>query len=255
MLDGFRQILRDRTPRERRGRYSVRKHVSRLHREGRLPQIGLAVVAVLTIGGLAFGQCDASSIAGPSPVTETTVAGAVTAGGSVNTSTAGLGAETFRDNTVNREFVFTGINPCNGEPVIARGRRHDRIAATVSASGSFDADHHLNDAFKSVAIDAQGLEVTDPELEYVGGDVHNDRMSVNFLDGTTSHRELTNERLSRRGGGDHWVLHLDQRTEFTVEDPEPKITIKGHASCPPTSRCSLADGCPDRTFSVTSLSP
>jgi hypothetical protein len=219
-----------------------------------LPQIALAAVAVLTAGGLAFAKCDGSSITGPSArVAETPVAGAATSGGSVSTSS--LGGEAFRENTVNREFVFTGVNPCNGEPVVARGKRHDRIAATVSLSGNFDADHHLNDSFKSVAIDAQGVEVADPDLEYVGGDVHNDRMSVNFLEGTTSHRELTNERLSRRGGGDHWVLHLDQRSEFTVENPEPKITITGHASCPPTSRCSLSDGCPVRTFSVTSLSP
>src|SRR5687768_13122467 len=171
MLDGLRHRLKD--PRERRGGYSVRKHLGRLQREGRLPQIGLAAVALLTIGGLAFGQCDASSLTGPSSSFTEAPSATVGAGGSVATSTASLGAETFRENTMDREFVFTGVNPCNGEPVIARGKRHDRIAATVSASGSFDADHHLNDSFKSVAIDAQGVEVTDPDREYVGGDVHN----------------------------------------------------------------------------------
>lgn len=241
MLDEFRKHLRD-----RRGRYSLRKHLGRLRREGRLPQIGLATVALLTLGGVAFARCQ-DSITGPPPVAETPVGGAVSSGGSVGTPSASIGGESFREHTMNRDFVFTGINPCNGEPVVARGRRHDRLTATISLSGNFDADHHLNDSFKSVAVDAQGVEVTDPELEYVGGDVHNDRMSIYFPDGA-SHRELTNEHLSRRGGGDHWVLHLDQRSEFRLGDLEPTVTVKGHASCPPTSHCKLADGCPDRTF-------
>ena len=239
---------------DRRQGYSFPRHLSRLKQEGRLPQIGLAAMALVIAGGLTFGRCQGDSITGPSTATEarpqTMLASSAT--GSLAPATV----PTFRENTVDRNAVFVGVNPCNGEPVVARGSRHDRISATVTAAGNFEADHHINDSFKSVATDAQGVEVADPEAEYVGGDVHNDRLSVDFVEGVTSHRELTNERLSRRGGGDHWVLHMDQRSEFRADDPlNPTVSIKGHASCPPTSQCRLPDGCPDQAFSLMSLSP
>jgi hypothetical protein len=229
MLDGFGRRFR-----ERRSKYSLRKHIGRLRREGRLPQIGLAAVAVLTIGGLAFARCQGDSITGPSaPAAEDRAPGVTAA---------------VVENTMFREAVFTGKNPCNGDLVVARGKRHDKLSNTFSASG-FHSDHHINDSFKSVPLDAQGVEVTDPEAEYVGSDVHNHKMVINFLDGTTTDRDLTNEHLSRRGGGDHWVLHVVQILRFTADDPaNPTIELKGHASCPEKTHCTLPDGCPDQAF-------
>jgi hypothetical protein len=238
MLDGFRQRFS-----ERRSKYSLRKHIGRLRREGRLPQIGLAAVAVLTIGGLAFARCQGNSITGPSaPAAEDRAPGVMA---------------TVIENTMQRDAVFTGRNPCNGDLVVAKGKRHDKLSNTFSASG-FTADHQINDSFKGVPLDAQGVEVTDPEFEYVGSDVHSDKMVVNFLDGTTTtHRELTNEHLSRRGGGDHWVLHVDQRMRFSGDPTNPTVDVevKGHASCPDKTHCKLPDGCPDQAFTFVPPPP
>ncbi len=244
MLDGFRQRLRDRSPRDRRAKYSLRAHVARLRREGRLPQIALAAVAVLTIGGLAFARCQ-DSITGPSaPVAETPAGGAVTAGGSVTTSTASLGgSETFQENTVRRDVVFSGINPCNGATVKAFGKRHDKIKIVASPT-SFAVDHHINDSFRGEAVD-------DPEQIYTGSDVHKDQFEVG-IDGV-EHRELTNEHLIAQGPTPNWILHVHQRSEFRFDDIfNPTVTFEGHASCPPESRCTRPEGCPDQGLTLVS---
>ena len=243
MLDGLRQRLKDRGPRERRGGYSVRKHLGRLGREGRLPQIGLAAVALLTIGGLAFGQCDASSLTGPSASSETPVASTV-AGGSV--APASIGSETFKENTVERNVVFTGVNPCNGDMVRAVGKRHDKIRI-VATPTSFTTDHHINDSFR-------GEAVNDPAQAYTGSDVHSDRFEIG-IDGV-EHRELTNEHLIAQGQAPNWILHVHQRSDFRFDDPlNPAVTFKGHASCPPESQCTLPGGCVDRELEVLSTAP
>lgn len=242
MLDGLRHRLKD--PRERRGGYSVRKHLGRLRREGRLPQIGLAAVALLTIGGLAFGQCDASSLTGPSASSEAPLTSTV-AGGSV-TSAASVGSETFKENTVERNVVFSGINPCNGDMVRAIGKRHDKIRI-VATPTSFTTDHHINDSFR-------GEAVNDPSQAYTGSDVHTDRFEFG-IDGV-EHRELTNEHLIAQGQAPNWILHVHQRSDFRFEDPlNPVVTFKGHASCPPESPCTLAGGCVDRELEVLTTAP
>jgi hypothetical protein len=249
MLKGFRMRSGD-----RRQRYSLRRHIARLKQEGRLPQIALAAMAVAIGGGIAFGQCDSSSITGPSePVAASPNSPPVTSiSGSVASASLG-GSETFKDNTVERDVVFTGRNPCNGELVVARGKRHDKISMTASTN-SFEVDHHLNDSFKSVALDEAGVEVNGPDLEYVGSDVHKDRLTIG-LDGT-QHRELTNEHLTRPGGP-NWIFHLHQTSEFSYTDPQnASVSMRGHASCPPTSRCTMPGGnCPDRMFTLTSVTP
>jgi hypothetical protein len=241
MLDGFRQRLS-----ERRSKYSLRKHIGRLRREGRLPQIGLAAVAVLTIGGLAFARCQ-DSITGPNaPVAETPVGGAVTAGGSVTTPSASLGSETFRENTVERNVVFSGVNPCNGDAVKAFGKRHDKIKIVASAT-SFAVDHHINDSFRGEAID-------DADQIYTGSDVHKDNFEIG-IDGV-EHRELTNEHLIANGPAPNWILHFHQRSDFRFDDPlNPTVTFKGHASCPSDSRCTVPGGCVDRDLTVLSATP
>lgn len=244
---GFRQEPGERR-RDRRRAYSFRRHFARIKQEGRLPQVAGAAVALLIVGGIAFGQCRGDSITGPSAPT-------ASADGSVAPGTALAPVPSFRENTVDRDFLFTGQNPCNGDPVVARGHRHDKYSITVSAAGDVSIDNHINDAFKSVPVDAQGIEVADPELEYVGSDVHNSKFTVNFPDGA-SRREITNEHLSRRGGGDHWVLHIDQRTEFSADDfDNPKVEVKGHASCPDKTRCTSPGDCPDRAFTIISVAP
>src|SRR5687767_15880964 len=126
----FRQQSDDR----RRG-YSFRRHFARLRQEGRLPQIALAAVAVMIVGGITFGRCQGDSITGPSaPAAEGSAPTAVatSTSGSVAPTTAPGPADAvpppFRENTVERNAMFTGVNPCNGEPVVARGRRHDRLS-------------------------------------------------------------------------------------------------------------------------------
>ena len=241
MLDGIRQRLKDRKSRDRRGEYSLRKHLGRLRREGRLPQIGLASVALLTVGGLTFGRCDASDITGPSaPVASTETRGAVT-------PSAATFSETEKENTVERNVVFTGVNPCNGDAVVANGRRHDKFTsrAVVSPTGevTIEIDHHLNDSFK-------GLAANNPEQLYTGSDVHRDR----FVLGTdgADHPDMTNEHIISQGSAPNWILHMRQKSRVRFDDPlNPTVTFEGHASCPPTSACTIAGGCIDRPLSVS----
>lgn len=246
MLDELRQRLKDRPPRERRERYSTRRHFARLRREGRLPQIGVASAALLTIGGLAFGRCDASGVTGPSSSdTGMPVANAVAAG-SIAMSSAGVGSETFKENTVERNVVFSGVNPCNGDLVKAFGKRHDKIKIVASPT-SFAADHHINDSFRGEAIE-------DPTQAYTGSDVHTDRFEIG-IDGV-EHRELTNEHLISQGPAPNWILHVHQRSDFRFDDPlNPTVSFKAHASCPPESQCTMPGGCVDRELSVASVTP
>ena len=233
-------------PGDRRGEYSFRRHFARLKQEGRLPRIAAAVAAVMIAGGVTFGQCGGNSITGPS--TSTTSAGGSVAPAASLTSGTDV-PPPITENTHERDAVFTGVNPCNNEPVVAKGKRHDKFSLSFTATGNAQSDHHINDSFKSVPIDAQGVEVADPEFEYVGSDVHSDRVVVDALDGTVTHRELTNEHLSRRGGGDHWVLHVVQVMRFNADDllNPTSVEIKGHASCP-KAHCTLPNGCPEQAF-------
>jgi hypothetical protein len=239
----FRKEFGDRR-KDRRRVYSFRRHFARLKQEGRLPQVASATVALLIVAGVTFGQCRGDSITGPSATTS--------ASGSVAPATSLVPASDlpppFTENVKERPAFFLGTNPCNGEPVIAKGKRHDKLSASFSAT-SFQADHHINDSFKGVPLDAQGAEITDPAFEYVGSDVHNHKTTINFLEGQTTDRDLTNEHLSRRGGGDHWVLHVVQITKFSAEDPDnPTVEMKGHASCPDKTHCTLSNDCPDQAF-------
>jgi hypothetical protein len=239
MLEEFRQRLRD-----RRGKYSLRKHVSRLRREGRLPQIALAVLAVLTLGGVTFARCEASSITGPSSVAETP-ADRNTASGSVTTA-----AETFRENTVERNVVFTGVNPCNGDAVTATGKRHDKFTARTIVSPTnvtIEVDHHINDSFRGEAIN-------NPGQLYTGSDVHRDRFELGSEG--VEHPDLTNEHLISQGPAPNWILHMRQKSKVRFDDPlNPTVTFEGHASCPPTSECTVAGGCVDRSLEVLSVAP
>jgi hypothetical protein len=249
MLKGFRMKSGD-----RRQKYSLRKHIGRLKQEGRLPQITLAAIVVVVAGGIAFGQCDSSSITGPSESVATSPSSpaGTSASGSVASASLG-GSDNFSENTVQRDVMFSGVNPCNGELVVAKGRRHEKTTLTASAN-SFTADVLLNDSFKSVVLNEAGVEVNEPDLEYVGSDVHKDRYTVG-LDGI-QYRQLTNEHLKRRDGP-NWIFHLHQTSNVSYTNPQnASVSMRGHASCPPTSRCTMPDGnCPDRVFTLVSLTP
>jgi hypothetical protein len=230
MLDEFRQRLGD-----RRGKYSVRKHIGRLRREGRLRQVGVAAVVVLTAGGVAFARCQGSSITGPSePIAET--------------PRLNLGSETFQENTVERNVVFSGVNPCNGDAVKAFGKRHDKLRVRIAPSGtSATLDHHINDSFHGEAI-------ANPNQKYTGSDVHSDRFDIG-MDGMR-HREITNEHLIAQGPAPNWILHVHQRSDFRFADPlNPTVTFEGHASCPSESKCTVDGGCVDRDLTVVSVTP
>ena len=248
---GFRQEPGERRRDRRRG-YSFRRHFARLKQEGRLPQIAAASVALLLLGGIAFGQCRGDSITGPgTPTAESGAAGTVATStlGSVSTASGPL----FKSNDMIRPATFIGRNPCNGDLVVATGKRHIMVTNSVSSSGDFQTDEHINDSFKSVLVTPEGTEVPDSDVEYVGSDVHSHRMLVDALEPGMIHRDLTNEHLSRRGGEDHWVLHLQQRTEFSVDPLTGEMTpanieIKGHASCPEKRHCKMPGDCPDQAF-------
>lgn len=240
MLDEFRQRMKD-----RRGRYSLRKHIGRLRREGRLPQIGLAAVAVLTIGGLAFARCQ-NSITGPETVAETPAGGAGTASGSVATSES----ETIRENLHFRKIAFAGVNPCNGDVVTAIGHRHEKFTTTTIISPTditIEIDHHMNDAF-------QGEARNNPEQLYTGSDVHKDRFVLG-AEGV-EHPDLTNEHLISKGSAPNWILHMHQKSKVKFSDPlNPTATFKAHASCPSTSECMLPEGCVDRDLELLPETP
>lgn len=240
MLQEFRQRLN-----ERRGKYSLRKHVTRLRREGRLPRVGLAAAAVLAVAGFAFARCEASSITGPTEQSAEAPPASTISGGDVATATIG-GSENFTENTVERNVVFVGINPCNGDAVRAFGKRHDRFRAAVSLT-SATLDHHINDSFRGEAIN-------NPAQIYTGSDIHQDRAEIG-VDGV-EHRELTNEHLISQGPAPNWILHVHQRSNLRFDDPvNPVVTLSGHASCPPQSRCTRPGGCPDAVMSVESVTP
>lgn len=238
MLREVRERLR-----ERRREYSLGRHLARLRREGRLSRVALTGLAFVAIGSVAFAHCDGSRLTGPSDLAdETPIASTVTVGGSV----ASAGSETYKENIVERNVVFSGVNPCNGDVVTAIGKRHDRIRIVASPT-SFAVDHHLNDSFRGEAIN-------DPDQEYTGSDVHNDRFEVG-IDGV-EHRELTNEHLISQGPAPNWILHFHQRSDFRFSDPlNPTVTYRAHASCPPESACMLPGGCVDRELTPVSVTP
>jgi hypothetical protein len=225
MLNELRQRLR-----ERRGQYSVKRHIARLGREGRLPQIGAGALAVTLIAVVSFGQCQSSTITGPSE--EAAVP---------NTSlTLAPDEVTFEEKTVQRNVVFIGVNPCNGDAVRLEGRRFEKIRISASVA-SFETYHKIRDWC------LKGFALNDPRQKYNGTDEHEHRMKITTagLDDVLE----TEEELIALGPEPDWKLKIYQRYRARYDDPlNMKVEFRSRASC--ANQCAIPGGCLDRDFTL-----
>jgi hypothetical protein len=284
MLDDFRQRLRD-----RRGQYSLRRHVARLKREGRLSRIGAGTLAAVIAAGVAFAQCQSSSITGPSEeVTESNVPGAP-AGGSVSLSggssndndsdtdgdsdsedsdsdklVPGLDSDSdgdsdsdnvpildpppleFEEKTFQRDVVFTGANPCNGETYEARGTRRDHVKSTI-ASDYFESRHRFQDKFQGFAV----IDLPPRPTRYKGEDEHDHHIKVVFAEGSDDELE-TEEELVAVGPEPDWTLKYHERRKIDMANPmNSRYEVRARGRCKGT--CTLPGGCPDVDFKLSSF--
>jgi hypothetical protein len=235
MLNEFRQRMR-----ERRGQYSVRRHVARLKREGRLPQIAAAAVAVLIVAGVSFGRCQPSSITAPSDeALQSSSSRSVVASGSLAPASD---VYTFREKTVQRNVIFTGVNPCNGDAVRLEGTRYEKIRISAGV-GYFDTHHKIRDSCM------RGYAINEPKQKYKGTDEHEHHMKVTTA-GLDDEME-TEEELIALGPEPDWKLKLYQRYKARYDDPlDMRVEFRARASC--AHECSIPGGCIDRDFTFVS---
>ena len=231
---------------DRRQKYSLRQHLARLKREGRLPQLGLATVAILLVGGLSFGQCKGDSITGPGePRTESTTIPA--GGGSVAPATTLFDV---RERTVQRDFVFQGQNPCNGDPYIVKGTRRTyfRNWAGVNENGQY---------FSITSVDEdnlKGFAVNDDRQRYE----QRDRHEFNFVNKLVYdppkfdwHRH-SEERLKASGEDPDFTMYLHERLKITPLDlSDMTAEYVSKAKC--DGRCMQPGGCVEQDFVTISV--
>ena len=233
MLREVRQRLR-----ERRGEYSLRRHVARLRREGRLPRIGVGVLFAVLVAGATFAQCDTTSITGP-------VEDVALSSAPVATVTSGsLAPEPerleFKEKTVQRNVIFTGVNPCNGDAVRLEGTRYESIRISVGA-GYFDSHHRIRDWCM------RGYAIGNPEQKYTGRDEHEHHLKITTA-GLDEEFE-TWESLKALGSEPDWKLRLYQRYKARYDDPlNVRVEFRSRASC--EHNCTLPEGCVDREFTL-----
>lgn len=233
MLHEVRQRLR-----ERRGEYSLRRHVARLRREGRLPRIGVGVLLAVVVAGATFAQCDTTSITGP-------VEDVALSSAPVATVTSGsLAPEPerleFKEKTVQRNVIFTGVNPCNGDAVRLEGTRYESIRISVGA-GYFDSHHRIRDWCM------RGYAIGNPEQKYTGRDEHEHHLKITTA-GLDEEFE-TWEYLKALGSEPDWKLRLYQRYKARYDDPlNARVEFRSKASC--EHNCTLPEGCVDREFTL-----
>ncbi|HZO17573.1 MAG TPA: hypothetical protein VFB46_01205 [Gemmatimonadaceae bacterium] len=233
MLREVRQRLR-----ERRGEYSLRRHVARLRREGRLPRIGAGVLFAVLVAGATFAQCDTTSITGP-------VEDVALSSAPVATVTSGsLAPEPerleFKEKTVQRNVIFTGVNPCNGDAVRLEGTRYESIRISVGA-GYFDSHHRIRDWCM------RGYAIGNPEQKYTGRDEHEHHLKITTA-GLDEEFE-TWESLKALGSEPDWKLRLYQRYKARYDDPlNVRVEFRSRASC--EHNCTLPEGCVDREFTL-----
>jgi len=233
MLREVRQRLR-----ERRGEYSLRRHVARLRREGRLPRIGAGVLFAVLVAGATFAQCDTTSITGP-------VEDVALSSAPVATVTSGsLAPEPerleFKEKTVQRNVIFTGVNPCNGDAVRLEGTRYESIRISVGA-GYFDSHHRIRDWCM------RGYAIGNPEQKYTGRDEHEHHLKITTA-GLDEEFE-TWESLKALGSEPDWKLRLYQRYKARYDDPlNMRVEFRSRASC--EHNCTLPEGCVDREFTL-----
>lgn len=232
MLVGFRQRLR-----ERRGRYSIRRHIARLTREGRLPQLLGGTLAVVIVAGVTLGRCESSSITGPSEPAAEISASVVS--GSVVSDPDNF---TFKEKIVQRNVVFVGVNPCNGDAVRLEGTRYEKIRISVGV-GYFDSHHKIHDSCM------RGYAINEPKQKYKGSDEHEHHLKITTA-GVDDELE-TQEELEALGSEPDWKFRLYQRYKARFDDPlDMRVEYRARGSC--ESRCELPGGCIDREFTFVS---
>ena len=233
MLREVRQRLR-----ERRGKYSLRRHVARLRREGRLPRIGMGALAAVLVAGAAFAQCDTSSITGISDDL------APSSGPVASVSSGSLAPDPdrleFSEKTVQRNVIFTGVNPCNGDAVRLEGTRYEHIRISAGV-GYFDSHHRIRDWCM------RGYAIGNPEQKYMGRDEHEHHLRITTA-GLDEEFE-TWEYLKALGSEPDWKLKVNQRYRARFDDPlNMRVEFRSKASC--EHNCSLPGGCIDREFTL-----
>jgi hypothetical protein len=283
MFDEFQRRLRD-----RRGRYSLRRHIARLKRERRLPQISAGVLAAVIAAGVAFAQCQSSSITGPSEqASEPSIPGA-TAGGSVSPAhnsndsdsdtdgdsdsedsdsdklIPGLDSDSdgdsdsdnipdleppplqFEEKTFQRDLVFTGANPCNGETYEAQGTRRDHFKSTATAD-VFESRHRFQDKFQGFAV----IDLPPRPTRYKGEDEHDHYTKVVWAEGSDSELE-TEEELVAVGPEPDWTFKYYERRKIDMTNPmNSRYEVRARGRC--KGKCTLPGGCPDVDFKLSSF--
>lgn len=233
MLREVRQRLR-----ERRGEYSLRRHVARLRREGRLPRIGVGVLFAVVVAGATFAQCDTTSLTGPvEDVALSSAPLATVTSGSLAPEPERL---EFKEKTVQRNVIFTGVNPCNGDAVRLEGTRYESIRISVG-TGYFDSHHRIRDWCM------RGYAIGNPAQKYTGRDEHEHHLKITTA-GLDEEFE-TWEYLKALGSEPDWKLRLYQRYKARYDDPlDMRVEFRSKASC--EHNCTLPEGCIDREFTL-----
>lgn len=246
MFRGFRQQRRD-----RRGDYSFRKHLARLKREGRLPRMGVATLAVVLIAAVTFGRCE-SSITGPAEESADngSIAGPAMTGilsPPDGGSGGGSGGEKFKERSVERNVVFVGVNPCNGDAVRAVGTRHEWLTIITREPSYFESRSRIKDHFRGYAVN----DPYPPPTRYEGHDEHEYNEIITptkFVSETETH-----EHLISLGKEPNWKLFFYERRQTDLLNPlYTKVDYRAKASCSHT--CTLPEGCVDREMSLASFS-
>ena len=235
MLDKFRQQLR-----ERRGGYSFRGHLARLKREGRLPRAAGGILAAVIVAGVAFGRCESSSITGPDESAADYAARTTSLTGGSVVPDPDPDRFTFEEKLVQRNVVFTGVNPCNGDAVRLEGTRYEKIRISAGV-GYFDSHHHIRDWC------LRGYAINDRRQKYEATDEHEHHLKITTagLDEETE----TQEYLKALGSEPDWRLKVYQRYRVRYEDPlNIKVAFRAKASC--DHECALPGGCIEREFTL-----
>jgi hypothetical protein len=224
--------------RDRRGDYSFKKHLARLKREGRLPQIGLGTLAVVLVAAVTFGRCE-SNITGPSE----------TVAQSPNSPQASTLFD-VRERTVQRDFVFQGENPCNGDSYIVRGTRRTffRNWAGVNEHGQY---------FNITSVDEdhlKGFAVSDSKQKYEQRDKHefNFRDKLLYDPPKLDWHRHSEEHIKAIGDDPDFTMYLHERLKITPLDlSDMKAEYISKAKC--DGRCVQPGGCVEQDFITISV--
>jgi hypothetical protein len=225
-------------PDNRRERYSLRGHLGRLRRSGRLKQVALVTVAVVAIGGIAFGRCSSSGITGPSEVASTRPSADLLGGGS-NELTKPI------NNTFKFPFSKKVLNECNGQWVTVSGEMHMEQYAHVMNDGGFHSHEYTTDNLKGVSDDGT--------TQYTSSDQHHD---ASRFDATSAYiLSYKYDKLIANGPQPDFFVRVKTVMKYDATDPlgsppipDVEIDSDCKGQCRAGERCVApcpASGCPE----------